>query len=291
MIFVAILLTTVIIASVDGEESCKAEHACKLEELGCFDDKFQRALPEEILNERDVTSQVFSGITIDWKHFSKWLAAFACRCAKKASAKGYTVIGLQFYGECWSGPDGEKTYDKYGKSNKCIDGNFRSFSNVSNSGCIQYVGRSWTNHVYRIATPGCARHQIEPIGCFHDDLVVPRPMPNYLMNERDYHHKGWNGHLINWAHWKTYSPEMICRCADAAKKNGHPYFAIQYYGECWTSAAGTGRSAVATYSRNGASSNCVNEFFKPCKCNSYNCVGKAYTNYVYKLLADVKCSQ
>merc|ERR1719450_1818193 len=98
------------------------------------------------------------------------------------------------------------------------------------------------------------------------------------MNERDYTHKGWNGILIDWEHWTTYSPQMICRCADAAQKRGDNYFAIQFYGECWS-----GNDTDTHYNRNGVSTHCVNEEFKSCQCNSYNCVGKAYTNYVYKL--------
>lgn len=78
---------------------------------------------------------------------------------------------------------------------------------------------------------GCSHHNIEPVGCFHDDMVPPRPVPNYVMNERDYTHHGWNGILIDWQNWVSYSPEMICRCADAASKRNDDYFAIQFWGK------------------------------------------------------------
>ena len=84
------------------------------------------------------------------------------RCAKIAAAKGYTVIGLQFYGECWSGPNAHETYGKYGKSEECVDGKFRSYS--KDKTCLRYVGRNWANHVYRIAVPGN----------FHTSLSVTR---------------------------------------------------------------------------------------------------------------------
>jgi len=278
IVFGFILLS---VANAGGEE-CNSDHSCKLEALGCFNDKSQRAMPEEILNERDTTSKVYGGITIDWKNYHKFVQGFACRCAKIAARKGYSVIGLQFYGECWSGPEAHLTYNQYGTSAGCVDGQFRSYS--SNKKCLQYIGRSWTNHVYRIGVSGCSNHNIEPIGCFADDLHPPRPVPNYIMNERDYTAKGWNKHLIDWKNWVTYSPQMICRCAEAAKQGGYNYFAIQFWGECWT-----GNDTTVNYNRNGMSTNCRNEGFDECKCNSYNCVGMAYTNYVYKLLPPKPC--
>lgn len=265
-----------------GADTCKSQHSCKLEALGCFNDDYQRAMPEQILNERDRTSLVFNGITIDWANYEKYILAFACRCAKIAAAKGYTVIGLQFYGECWSGPNAHETYGKYGKSKECVDGKFRSYS--KDKTCLRYVGRNWANHVYRIAVPGCAHHNIEPVGCFSDDLKLPRPVPHYIQTERDYSHKNYNGHLIDWAHWRSYSPQMVCRCAEAAKKRGDTYFAIQFWGECWS-----GKEGEVNFNRNGNSFKCRDENFHDCRCNAYICVGMAYTNYVYKLHADQEC--
>jgi len=260
-----------------GADKCESKHACKLESLGCFTDTYQRAMPEEILNERDQTSKVFGGRLIDWHKYNKFILGFACRCAKIASAKGYTVIGLQFYGECWSGPNAHKTYNRFGRSTKCIDGKFRPYAETDTS-CGRHIGRQWTNHVYRVRVEECGMEDIEPIGCFHDDLIVPRPVPNYIQNERDYTHKGWNGHLIDWENWYSYSSKMICRCATAAKLRGDDYFAIQFWGECWS-----GKEADVHYHRNGVSDHCRDEDFKKCRCNSYNCVGMAYTNYVYRI--------
>ena len=45
---------------------------------------------------------------------------------------GYDCIGLQYYGECWSGPNACNTYRKYGKTTKCWNG----------------VGLGLTNYVY-----------------------------------------------------------------------------------------------------------------------------------------------
>ena len=44
------------------------------------------------------------------------------------------MFGLQYFGECWSGKDALLNYDKYGRSDNCING----------------VGKASTNYVYRI---------------------------------------------------------------------------------------------------------------------------------------------
>ena len=50
------------------------------------------------------------------------------------------------------------------------------------------------------------------------------------MNERDYTLPNWNGHMIEWNDWDNYMPNLICRCAMKAKKDGYKYFGIQFYG-------------------------------------------------------------
>ena len=56
-------------------------------------------------------------------------------CAEEAAVQGYlAMFGVQFYGECRTGKDANKTYDKYGKSKNCING----------------VGKQNANYVYRI---------------------------------------------------------------------------------------------------------------------------------------------
>ena len=47
-------------------------------------------------------------------------------------------FGLQFYGECWSGPQAHLTYDEDGESKRCIDG----------------VGMQSANFVYRLVFKG-----------------------------------------------------------------------------------------------------------------------------------------
>ena len=68
------------------------------------------------------------------------------------------------------------------------------------------------------------------VGCYDDDMIDPRPLPKYIMNERDPTAPSYNGHLIDWVNWDTYYIQFICRCASKAKLLGYRYFSAQYYG-------------------------------------------------------------
>jgi len=46
----------------------------------------------------------------------------------------YEYFGLQYYGECWSGPNTGETYAKNGRSKQCVHG----------------VGKNKANAVYRV---------------------------------------------------------------------------------------------------------------------------------------------
>ena len=48
------------------------------------------------------------------------LRSLACRCAKAARKRGFKVFGLQNYGECWSGPVDERTYNQTRRLNDCL---------------------------------------------------------------------------------------------------------------------------------------------------------------------------
>ena len=66
---------------------------------GCYQDTSSRLLKEQVLNEKDPKSKVYGGMTIDWENWNKYMPGLACRCAKIVKAKGWSVFGLQFYGE------------------------------------------------------------------------------------------------------------------------------------------------------------------------------------------------
>ena len=67
---------------------------------------------------------------IDWYDMTKIVRA----CAEIVKERGLSVFGIIYYGECWSGPDAENTYNKYGPSEDCWNG----------------VGKGGAYHVYKI---------------------------------------------------------------------------------------------------------------------------------------------
>ena len=73
--------------------------------------------------------------------------------------------------------------------------------------------------------------QYEKVGCFRDRHRNPRPLPNYLMNDRDVFHKRFSGKLIDWKNWDTYLPDLACRCAKKAQEKGMTFFGLQFYGQ------------------------------------------------------------
>ena len=68
--------------------------------VGCYKDNYyNRALPEQISNERDASSAVYNGHMIDWYNWDEYMPAMICRCAEIALKKGYKYFGLQFWGK------------------------------------------------------------------------------------------------------------------------------------------------------------------------------------------------
>jgi len=119
--------------------------------VGCFRDKHDdRAMQEEVANDRDVHSNHFIGQKIDWEKFPESTETLACECAKRTSAKGYQMFGLQFYGECWTGPNAEVTFNKHGVSDHCKGVDYEHCEDDSSMLC---VGEALNNYVYQFV-PG-----------------------------------------------------------------------------------------------------------------------------------------
>ncbi|XP_065056381.1 uncharacterized protein LOC135684674 [Rhopilema esculentum] len=227
----------------------------KVEPVGCYEDLYHdRALTTEILNARDSSRDIYAGYSISWGNWKDYLPKFICDCAKVAFKKGFRVMGIQFYGECWGSMRGHLDYAKHGKSKNCVHDARREI---------------------------CCDTYYEPVGCFKDKQAVPRPLPDYVMNERDYTISNWNEHLIDWKNWNTYSPQMICRCAEKAKELGRKTFSLQFYGECWT-----GDESSINYAKDGNSERCLAKDFFKCPYNSYDCVGMDHANSVYTLTTE-----
>ena len=96
--------------------------------IGCFKDNASRAMSKLLGN---------------WRHGSKAIE----KCALATEKAGYSVFGVQFAGECWSGPQAYMTYKKYGTSNRCVNGR----------------GGSWVQDVYEIVSKWCwvTSHSLE----------------------------------------------------------------------------------------------------------------------------------
>lgn len=92
--------------------------------IGCYKDPLEepRPLPELIENFRDGR--------VNWTNLNHTIAA----CAEAARKKGYLYFGLQFYGECWSGPQDKLNYARNGSSKNCDKG----------------VGKDRANFVYKL---------------------------------------------------------------------------------------------------------------------------------------------
>ena len=96
--------------------------------------------------------------------------------------------------------------------------------------------------------------EFEPVGCFKDKS-----------SDRALSHKYASFRFfIDWHNMDA----TIRKCALVARDIGYEYFAVQFYGECWSS-----RDAALTYDKYGVETN-------PIKC--WANVGGASTNYVYR---------
>lgn len=81
-----------------GDNKCNVQY----DKLGCFKDLkvAPRPLPDLILTDRDTTSPVYSGVSIDWGNWDTYLTGLVCRCAQKAAeAKIYQYFGIQSHGK------------------------------------------------------------------------------------------------------------------------------------------------------------------------------------------------
>ncbi|EDO42760.1 predicted protein [Nematostella vectensis] len=153
-----VVIASAIEAALGGAtiEVCGA----KLQKLGCFRDRHaSRILPDMIMTDRDRSSIVFSGTQMNWpKTFQPYLKSIACRCARKAEAKGYEIFGLQYYSECWSGVvTNALRYDTYGSSDKCLPEYTKNCDDNSTEICM---GRASTNYIYRFAPAPCSAEDV-----------------------------------------------------------------------------------------------------------------------------------
>jgi len=76
-------------------------------------------------------------VKVNWHDMANSFASIIHVCAAnlKVFKTGYWYFGVEHYKECWSGVNGSVTYNRHGRSNKCL----RNYG----------VGADWTIFVYR----------------------------------------------------------------------------------------------------------------------------------------------
>lgn len=60
---------------------------------------------------------------------------FVCDCVVSANTAGHSIIGIQSFGECRSGPRAECVYNQYGQSRGCVNQQNRACSGTSSLLC------------------------------------------------------------------------------------------------------------------------------------------------------------
>eukprot|EP00794_Sanderia_malayensis_P000211 gene211-827_t len=116
--------------------------------VGCFDDHLDpRPLPQELVNRRDPYNHNYDGHMIDWNDYPGTLHALYCKCAELTEQKGFSHFGLQFYGECWSGPSAEERYAMQGPSSYCLGVDYKPCVDKAETEC---VGQAATNYIYEL---------------------------------------------------------------------------------------------------------------------------------------------
>ena len=69
------------------------------------------------------------------------------------------------------------------------------------------------------------------LGCYSDNQVKPRPLPYLILTDRDSTVANYSDVSVNWANWRDYVPDLVCRCAELTQELGYKVFSIQYYGK------------------------------------------------------------
>ncbi|XP_031566733.1 coadhesin-like [Actinia tenebrosa] len=146
LVFLIWVVAAFITKTAESSASCP-----RVEKIGCFiDTLIPRPLPELLLTDRDPTDPVYSGNTINWYNFMDYLKGLVCRCAERTKERGFTHFGLQFYGECWSGPDAESRFAMHGPSKQCLMGLSIPPAYCNRTDTKACVGGPHLNYVYKI---------------------------------------------------------------------------------------------------------------------------------------------
>ncbi|XP_048578758.1 uncharacterized protein LOC116618880 isoform X2 [Nematostella vectensis] len=118
------------------------------------------------------------------------------------------------------------------------------------------------------------------LGCYRDRVVPSRPIPRLLFTDRDPTAPEYSGKFVDLLNWNSYLKKLRCRCATEAKAKGYNVFGLQWYGECWS---GVDDVTSRHYASQGQSKACVSRDLSYCRVKDTECVGRDYTNFVYRI--------
>jgi len=192
-----------------------ASHKVRYESLGCWKDEMFRSITnlERLANDPDLKG--------DYKDREDAVD----KCASAAERRGYPVFAVQDGGQCRSSFDADLTYNKYGKSNRCL---------------IDGEGGRFANHVYKITSELIKRElKFESLGCWKD----------FFLRAIDTLEGEEEAPLLDGDYQDR--KDAILKCAAAADQLGYKVFALQNGGECYSSA-----DAGSTYKAHGVSKDC-----------------------------------
>ena len=146
------------------------------------------------------------------------------------------MFGVQFYGECWSGPKFGCTYDKLRKSNACVDENLLQCSDDSSTLCSGHskheiyvyvpVGipdsaicplDSPTTPLPSITTVTTTastgrpivkcygyEYQLRKVGCFKTHAIPTRRFPELVLTAKDKRSKVFVGYEFHKQEYTTF---------------------------------------------------------------------------------------
>ncbi|XP_031570719.1 uncharacterized protein LOC116305038, partial [Actinia tenebrosa] len=170
--------------------SIKDECHIQTERIGCFKDAVipSRPIPVLLFTDRDPTSPVYTGGFIDLKNWNLYMDDLKCRCSEEAKGKGYKVFGLQWYGECWSGPKAHETYNINGPSDQCVTHDLAHCTDEEE----ECVGRDFVNFVYEIiaanASHNASGKHIHNHTLEHNETRITTGYNNTHLHGQIHHH-------------------------------------------------------------------------------------------------------
>lgn len=162
-----------------------------------------------------------------------------CDCVTKVKQKGYSVFGLRFYGECWSGPRVGCTYKNFGKANECVNENLKTCSDSTPRLCSGHSSQEVYVYVPDYPPPaelcpttpptpittvtttvpseppkvrcGDVEYKLRKLGCWSErsDSSMPLAIPELLLTARDSNSDAFAGYQIDTSNYAQFLDRYV----------------------------------------------------------------------------------